>query len=167
MSKKDRTRNEGSKKSSFLIILILLAAVAATGVAGYFWYQLEETKAQLSEGGAPEIKRSALPVAPIYIPLEAFTVSLMSEKNEEDRVLHIGLMLKVSDERSKSVIEKLLPDIRSKLIVMLSRHSYAELASKEGKALLIGLITEEVNKTLYENQSAKVDDVLLNAFILR
>lgn len=165
MSKKKSIKQGGSKKLLLLLVLLLLAGFAAT--AGYFWYQLKEAKNQLSNETVTEKKKPAVPVMPIYIPLDAFTVSLMPTKDESDRVLYIGLTLRVSDVHSKELIEKFLPDIRSKLLVMFSRQSYTGLSSQEGKEQLIDLIKGEVNKPLDENQNVKVNDVLLNAFILR
>ena len=167
MSKKNQMKQGKNKKNSLLIIFILIAGLAATGMAGYFWYKMEQVKSQLSEESSSEGKKPVEPVAPIYIPLDPFTASLMPTEEGGDRVLYIGLTLRVSDVHSKELIEKFLPDIRSRLLVLFSQQSAAALSSHEGKQALIKKIKEEVNHPLYENQSATVNDVLLNAFILR
>lgn len=167
MSKKNQVKSVRSKKSAFFTLFILLVALAAAGMAGYFWYQLQTQKNEQYHESTAVKKKLPMAVAPIYLPLDTFTVSLAPEPNEDDRVLYIGLTLRVKDERSKQLIEKFLPDIRSRLLVMFSHQKAGDVSTQSGKEKLIELIKAEVNKPLFEKQSATVNDVLLNAFILR
>lgn len=169
MSKKDKKNDSGSgKKSSIVVLLLLLLVVAACGVAGFTFYELNKMK----KDGVAKNEAVAEPAeapTPTYIPLDTFTVSLKPNDNGDDNasVLYIGLTLSVKDDKSKALIEKFLPEIRSRLLILFSQQTAGYLATDEGKRQLIKQIKTVVSQPLVDNYSASITDVLYNAFILR
>lgn len=121
----------------------------------------------LSENGLPEVTEVVEPIAPVYVPLDTFTVSLKPGSEEYDRVLYIGLTLRVGNEEDKSRIEKYLPEVRSRLLMLFSGRSAEELSVNEGKSQLIQDIKQILSTPLDEKSGVTVTDVLFNAFILR
>lgn len=99
--------------------------------------------------------------------METFTVSLQPDEHEEDRVLYIGLTLRLADEESKVLIEQFMPEVRSRLLVVLSQQKARELSGDADKVRLINQIKEVIRQPLSPEQSANVTDVLFNAFIIR
>jgi len=103
-----------------LLMLLVLALVVAASVAGtwYFMKRMQPPVAvpvQLGVGQpqatpmqfvAPPATPPVVP-APIFIPLEAFTVTLQNADSE--RILHVGITLRVSDEQTRQRIEKYKP----------------------------------------------------------
>lgn len=170
MPKKNQKVTGGGKKRFLVILLIMFVAIGACAVAAYLWYEMENIKSQMAETGKPAGKVADVnqaPTAPLYVPLETFTVSLKPTADEDDRVLYIGLTLRVKDEQSKSLIEQFLPEMRSRLLILFSQQSGDNLSTDEGKNHLIEKIKSAVSEPLSDNQRAMITDVLFNDFILR
>lgn len=168
MKKKNQKAATGEKKNSLLVILLMLIAVGGCALAGYTFYEMKNLRGQVAgnskvaSGG-----KSAEVVAPIYVPMDTFTVSLKPEGEDLDRVLYVGITLRVNDEQSKKLAEQFLPDIRSRLFILLSHQTAKSLSTEEGKSNLIGIIKKELGKPVSPHQNIFVSDVLFNAFILR
>lgn len=124
-----------SKKKLIIVAAVLISAIA--GGAG--WYFMHNKDA------AHEVKVEA-PKEPTFIPLEAFTVNLQHE--EADQYLQIGITLKVMEPELTETVKAMLPEIRSKLNLLLSGKRPSELATLEGKKRLANEILIEANNAL-------------------
>lgn len=165
MSRNNKNGSGASKKSSSFIWILLLLVLVACGAAGFTYYEMHKMKTDgVANNAQPKQEEIT---APIYIPLDTFTVSLAPNQNEDYRVLYIGLTLRVKDENSKVLVEKFLPEIRSRLLIVFSEKTADSLATHDGKHALIDEIKNVVSKPLTANNSANVTEVLFNAFILR
>ena len=163
MPKKTQSSAGGKKKNLTILLLIMTGTCA---IAGYTLYEMKGIK-QLAVEGASDQAGTAESVIPVYIPLDTFTVSLKPTQRENDRILYIGLTLRVRDDKSQELIEKFLPEVRSRLLVLFSKQTAEELSTDEGKYKLVDNIKTVMNKPFVAEQSAIVTDVLFNAFILR
>lgn len=105
--------------------------------------------------------------APVYFPLEPFTVSLTSGNQSVGRVLYIGMTLKLNHEKAQESVKEFLPEIRSRLLVLFSQQTAGELLTVEGKQHLADKTKEIINQLLADKQKSEVVEVLFNAFILR
>ncbi|MTD37439.1 flagellar basal body-associated protein FliL [Erwinia sp. CPCC 100877] len=161
---KKNSADAKKKKGGLVVALFALIALGACAVAGYTWYELKDVKTQIANGN--EAAPPVVSQVPLYMPLETFTVSLKPTEEDEDRILYIGLTLRLRDENSRALLEEFLPEIRSRLLVLLSQHTAEQLATSEGKTALIDQIKRELNKPV-SDRSAEVIDVLYNAFVLR
>lgn len=74
-------------KRPLLVILLVLISVVACGAAGYSWWLLQQHK----NGAEPAAAKQQPPAAPVFMPLDTFTVNLVTPDNNPDRVLYIGL----------------------------------------------------------------------------
>lgn len=167
MPKTKQKASGGGKKRTALILIMALVVAGVAALAGYTFYQLHNMKSaiQTEEGHSTAPKNEAPP--PIYMPLDTFTVSLQPEEKEGDRVLYIGLTLRLKDEKTKALLQQFLPEMRSRLLLLFSQQTAQTLATDEGKVALINSIKESVNRPLADGQRVTVTDVLFNAFILR
>lgn len=170
MSNKKKTTTTGkSKVRSLFTFVILLLAIAACAIAAYTMYEMKNMQARmLAESTTePEAVEVTETVTPVYIPLDTFTVSLKPAGEEYDRVLYIGLTLRVNSDGDKEKIEKYLPEVRSRLLMLFSGRSADQLSHNEGKAQLINDIKQVLTTPLDDKSGVLVTDVLFNAFILR
>ncbi|EFE95162.1 flagellar basal body-associated protein FliL [Serratia odorifera] len=152
-----------AKKRSLLVILLLLITVAACGAAGYSWWLLQQ-----KNDGAPVAAKPQPPTAPVFMPLDTFTVNLLTPDNNPDRVLYIGLTLRLPDEATRRQLNDFLPEVRSRLLMLLSRQEAAQLANEQGKQQLVAQIKDVLSPPLVKGQPKQVvSDVLFTAFILR
>jgi len=121
------------KSSKKLVIIAAAVVVIAAGAGGWYF-----TKGKHDDSHAAEVK-AELPKTPIFVPLETFTVNLQREST--DQYLQLGLTLKVFELENEAKIKTNLPDIRSKILQLLTTKTATELLSAEGKNKLIKEIT--------------------------
>ena len=100
----------------------------------------------------------------MFYALDTFTVNL----GDADRVLYIGITLRLKDEATRQRLSDYLPEIRSRLLLLFSRQSADQLATDVGKQKLVDAIKETLAQPLVAGQPKQVvTDVLYTAFILR
>jgi flagellar FliL protein len=130
-----------SKKMLFIIIGLVLAAA----VGGAAWFFTKGSSAP-ADGHAAEAKPEPAHEAK-FVPLgENFTVNLQRE--EGDQYLQAGITLKILQPDLEEKIKTALPEIRSKLLFLLSSKKPSELQTQEGKKQLIAEIIAETDSVL-------------------
>jgi flagellar FliL protein len=129
----------GNKKK---MIIISVLALAIAGGAGWYF-----TKGHApEEGHAEKVKEEPLH-EPIFVSLgENFTVNLQRE--EGDQYLQAGITLKILQPDLEEKIKKAMPEIKSKLLFLLSSKFPSELQTAEGKKKLVAEIIAEVDGAL-------------------
>ncbi|CCP06949.1 Flagellar fliL protein [Erwinia amylovora MR1] len=105
---------------------------------------------------------------PVFYALDTFTVNLINPDNDPDRVLYVGFTLRLPDEETRLRISDYLPEVRSRLLLLLSRQTAASLSNEQGKQQLVTQIKQVLAPPLVQGQPQQVvTDVLFTAFILR
>lgn len=132
------------KNRKLLTFSMLLLLATAAGGAGWFYTHVPNRHpADAKSGSAAEAK---------FIPLgENFMVNLQRE--EGDRNLQAGITLKVLQPELEDRIADLLPEIRSKLLLLLSSKKPSELLTAEGKRKLIAEIIAETDSVLGQDSA--------------
>lgn len=147
-----------SRKRSIWIPLLVLITLAACATAGYSYWRMQQQPASAAKA-EPEP-----PPAPVFFALDTFTVNL----GDADRVLYIGITLRLQDEATRLRINEYLPEVRSRLLLLFSRQDATQLATDEGKQKLVAAIKDALSPPLVTGQPKQVvTDVLYTAFILR
>lgn len=153
----DSAMNRKSKRSIWIPLLVLIT-LAACATAGYSYWRMQ-THPSVSANAQP-----APPAAPVFFALDTFTVNL----GDADRVLYIGVTLRLKDEVTRSRLSEYLPEVRSRLLLLFSRQDASALSTEDGKQKLIDAIKETLSTPLVAGQpKQEVTDVLYTAFILR
>ena len=84
--------------------------------------------------------------APSLVPLAPFLVNLSGDQGQ--RYLRLVVQVEVRGELSKDELEKHLPEVRNRLIFLLSSKAFADIGSTQGKYDLQAEITKNINETL-------------------
>jgi flagellar FliL protein len=151
------------KKSQKLLFLIILLILIMGGYGGWALYKLLK-----NEGVADGAKPAEQLAAPLYMPLDTFTVNLINPDNDPERVLYIGLTLRLPDQPTHSELSNNLPEVRSRLLRLFSRQEAGSLSTEDGKQKLAAQIKTELGKPYFQGRANLViSDVLFTAFILR
>jgi len=95
------------------------------------------TKAAGGSGGS---------AAASLVPLAPFIVNLSGDQGQ--RYLRLVVQVEVRGELSKDELDKHLPEVRNRLIFLLSSKTFADIGSTQGKYDLQAEITKNVNETL-------------------
>jgi len=145
-------------KRAIWIPLLVLITLAACATAGYSYWRMQQQPMAHAKAEAPP------PAAPVFFALDTFTVNL----GDADRVLYVGITLRLKDEATRARLNEYLPEIRSRLLLLFSRQDASQLSSNEGKQKLVADIKSTLAQPLIAGQPVQeVTDVLYTAFILR
>jgi len=173
------TPPKGGKKKLILIVAVVLILAIAGGAA----FMMNKPK---HADGAEEEDVSHEPPKvkvdpskpPVFVQLEQFTVNLSPEDGEH--FLQSTMVLRVADAKVGDTLKLYMPELKHRVIMLLSSKKASELATTEGREILADEIKEEANDVLgyAPNQKKKTkrsrpeDDgpvlaVLFNQFIVQ
>ncbi|WP_438334633.1 flagellar basal body-associated protein FliL [Edwardsiella tarda] len=159
MSDMSLPNRSGKRRKWVLILLVILAALAAGG--GYFgWHYYQQSQSHVA-------KQAPAPL-PVFMALDPFTVNLLGNDDDSDRVLYVGITLRLPNELTRKRLNDYLPEVRSRLLLLLSRQKAAALATEQGKKALMDEIKATLRAPVINGQAGQVvNDVMFTAFILR
>lgn len=144
------------RRKTLIILSILLALGAATAAAGYYYFKP-------AAAAAPVVLP---PADPIYVALEPLTVNL--QPNDRNRFLHIGVTLKVADAKAQTQVVQYLPEVRSRVLLVLSNRQSELLVTASDKAKLAAEILATLNQPFAPNlPSARISSVMFPVFMLQ
>jgi flagellar FliL protein len=124
----------GKKKKKGVLLL--------GGAGGGAWYYLNAQKAS-EEGEEEVVEQNAL--EPIYLAMEPMVVNLADMGG--DRMAQVGITLQVREEKMLEPIRKVMPTIRSSILLNLSQKTAQDLLTKAGKEQLASEILALVGLT--------------------
>jgi flagellar FliL protein len=150
------------KSKKKLIIMIsgatLLLAVIGGGAAVFL------SKKNPSAKDKEHKEEPAKP--PVFLPLEAFVVNLQSETG--DKYLQITMTLQVPDEEQASLLKLNMPQVRSRLLMLLSSKETTDILTSEGKETLMREIVDQVKIPFSPKGSPqKVVGVFFTSFVIQ
>jgi len=151
------------KKGKRVPIAIGLVVLLAGGGAGAYYFLKPHPPA--AEGAAEEGKTAAAPTkAPVFLPLDTFTVNLRDQGAE--RYLQAGITLELGNDESSERLKAHLPIARSRILLLLSSKEAHDLDKVEDKNRLATEIVAELGK-LPALKDAKVTAVHFSAFVIQ
>jgi len=153
----------GTLKLIIIAFVALLLLIAAGGGAYYFLVLKAAPKAAMVGNS----KAAANPQAPpVFFALDPFTVNLQSDDGE--RYLHLGLTLKLTDPKAADDLKEHMPEIRSRILLLLSNKHPADLATPEGKTALIKELQTQIQLPFSPGgDSTNVSEVLFTDFVVQ
>ena len=169
-----KTADAAPKKSNTKLLIILLSAVLLVVLAGGAFLLLRQSDhsdddEDAVQQEAPKKKKKEAH-APIFQPLEVFTVNLVPEQG--DQYLQVSITVELEDATDGESLKSFMPKVRNQITLLLSSKKASELASKEGKEALAEELRYTINDIL--NPSAKgkksetpVKEVLFTSFIIQ
>lgn len=139
---------KGGKRK--LVIIAAIVAVVLVGVGVGAWLMLGEKTEAVAEP-KPEPKK-----APVFVELDMFTVNLHKDAGDDvERFMQVKLVAEVKDAPTGEVIKKMMPAVRSEILLLLGSKRAEDLASREGKEKLAGEIVLAANKSLERTPAEK------------
>lgn len=151
----------GSSKVMWLVglLLVIVASLAAANV-----YLMFDKQA----GHKPATRPAALvSPAPLFVKVAPFTVNLDSEHCGAV-LLYIGMTVKVGDAATQDYLSDNMPQLRSRLLMLLSGQDSTALISSAGKQKLADDIAEMLSHSLAKPQpELAIDEVLFTEFIVQ
>lgn len=155
----DLPKTKKAKPRKLVIVLVVLFALAALGaVAGYF----------LSDYFKPSaaVVKPVVAADPIYVPLAPMTVNL--QPNDKHRFLHVAVTLKVADAKAQAQVTQYLPEVTSRLLLLLANRQSETLVTSENKAKLASDALAMLTQPFAPNLPAlKISAVMFPVFMFQ
>jgi flagellar FliL protein len=126
------------KRRKLLLISMLILVVVLAGGGGAGFYFMQPTR---SDAAPPP------PKPPVFVPLETFTVNLVSDPAEM-QFMQAGITLKLAEKGAAELIKDRLPEVRNRVLMVLSGKRGGELLSVAGKQKLAGEVADAINKVI-------------------
>ncbi|MEI7538256.1 MAG: flagellar basal body-associated protein FliL [Comamonadaceae bacterium] len=157
----DASLDVGTKKSrKKLVAMLALFLLAGGGLATWLLLPLK-TEGKESARNKTEVASSG---PPVFIVMDPFTVNLQPE----GQFLQATFTLQAANAEESESIKLYMPQVRSRLLLMLSNKNVAELSTVQGKTQLGTEIA-----SLIENPFAvglkpiKVSNVFFTSFVIQ
>ena len=173
----DTGEKTGKKK---LLIIAAAGALCLIIAAALFFFMKDDStppeegelgeQGELIEGaegvdGVEEELTEAPP--PIFIKIGPITVNLISDDLGQ-HLLYTSLTLKVDSEETQEIINTHMPEVVSRLLLLLSSKTGEELATMDGKTVLAEEILALLNEPFTKPQpTLGISAVLFSEFILQ
>lgn len=155
------TEKNHTRKSRLPMMLMLIVMLGGGGAGA--WYFLQD-EAPVPEQAAAAPAQPEKP--PVFHNLDQFIVNLQSENG--DQYLQVALVIKVKDAATAEAIKVQTPDIRNRILLLLSGKRASEISTVAGKEKLSDEIMSEVKKTLSpESVQQQVLAVFYGAFVIQ
>lgn len=155
--------SQSSQVTNWLLIGMILILLGSTAVNYYMLSNIQQNQ----DPNAESIANMENMVPPMFSTIGPMTVNLQNDEFGQ-RLLYIGLSLRILDETTRDVLQTHMPDIKSRLLVLLSSKSASELTTQEGKEALRESIMALVSQPLGDNvPQPAIHSVLYTDFIVQ
>ena len=158
------------KKKGSLLKILLLATLLLAVAGGGAWYFVrgQEPAAPHKAGAAKTAKNKAVSdKPPAFVALEPFTVNLQHD-DASAQYLQVGLSLKLTDDTLAEAIKLHMPEIRNRVLLLLSSKKASEISTLEGKKALSAELMHEIAQPLTGGATAPgLDSVLFTSFVIQ
>jgi flagellar FliL protein len=158
------------KKKRGLLKLLLLLVLLLGGAGGGAWYFLQQNHAAAAAKPGAANGAAAKPAAskpPVFVTLEPFTVNLQHD-DTSPQYLQVGLALKLADAGAVDAIKLRMPEIRNRVLLLLSGKKASDISSVEGKQTLSTELVREISQPLAGSVPAPaLDSVLFTSFVIQ
>lgn len=149
------------KKSRKKLFLMLGAVVLALGAGGGAWYHFTQKPGANGAANAPQ--RAA---PPVFVILDPFTVNLQPEGGEQ--YLQVAFTLQVAGQPDVERIKLYMPQVRSRVLLMLSSKKASELMTVEGKKKLSDEIIAQIKQPFYpQGLPLEISNVFFTSFVIQ
>ncbi len=160
--KEEKAPEEAAPKSNKKLIIIiagvLLLALAGGGAAWYFMGN--------KAGPKKEEKHDEAPKPPVFVTLESFTVNLQPDPDE--KFLQVDLTLKVASPEVSEQVKLNMPEIRNRILLLLSNKKASEINNVEGKKTLSDEIVNQVKQPFNKGEKPlEVSGVFFTSFVIQ
>lgn len=158
----DAAPKNGKKK----IIIIAVVALLLIGGGVAAWLLMGNKHAEGEEQTKAEEHEVAKSIEPIFVKLDTFTVNLNPEEGE--KYLQVDITLNATDAKDVTEIEKRMPQVRNRVLMILTSKLASEISGMEGKQALGAEITEQINEPYSEGaEPLKITEAFFTSFVIQ
>jgi flagellar FliL protein len=150
-----------ARKSKKKLIVSGLAVVLLAGIGGGAWFYLNQ-----DEAGAKHVAAKPKAMPPVFVNLESFTVNLQSEGSEQ--FLQVAFTVQVPEQTEVEAIKLYMPQVRSRVLLLLSGKKASEISTVEGKKKLADEIMAQIKQPFAPSgASLAITNVFFTSFVIQ
>lgn len=151
------------KKSRKKLFLVAGAALLLLAVGGGAWYAFENSADDKTAGADAQPQRAT---PPVFVVLEPFTVNLQPEAGEQ--YLQVAFTLQVGSQTEVDQIKLYMPQVRSRVLLMLSSKKASDLLTVEGKKKLADDIIGQIKQPFHpQGTPLEISNVFFTSFVIQ
>jgi len=166
-----------TKKSGVLKLVVLFLATMVLSIGATLFLAAPQVLQAFnpfaaSHASTPEAQHAPPPPAPVdvsapvFLELEPFTAMLRDGQNHR-RVLYVGLTLSVDAQEDKALLTEYMPEVRDRILRMLSLQEPAELMPLEGRTRLAQELSSILTLPYHPRlPSPRIHKILFTAFVV-
>ena len=110
--------------------------------------------------------KAEAPKPPVFVVMEPFTVNLQNEGSEQ--FLQTAFTLQVANNEEVELLKVYMPQVRSRLLLLLSSKHASEINTPEGKKKLGTEIVASINQPFSAGgKKQEVSDVFFTSFVIQ
>lgn len=148
-----------------LKLIVLLVVVIGAAIGGTIFFMHRAT-GSTSTPQAETRETAPIVPAPIFADLDPFTVTLYGEAR--NRILYTAITLRLSNEESRRQIHDYMPEVRDRVLKVLSAQNTVTVQTAEGRATLAQAIKAALEPTFAAQlPGPQLTDVLFTAFVVQ
>jgi flagellar protein FliL len=156
----DKGTEQTSKKKNLLVLIPLIVLIALGGGVGVTWFLLKDA----NQAVTGEKRKPGMPTT--FTDLDVFTVNLQPE--DGNHYLQVGLTIKTLQTKVGEAIKKQMPEIRNRVLLLLSSKKPSEISTVDGKQKLSEEITHEIRESLdSKSMQDEILGVLFTSFVIQ
>ena len=149
-------------KSKKKLIIIILAVVLLAGGGGAAWYFMQPK----ADPHKKEVKKEEAEKPPVFVTLETFTVNLQPDPDE--KFLQVDITVKVPNPEQDEVLKQHMPEVRNRVLMLLSSKKASDVATLEGKNALAKEITDQIKQPFSkEGKPQEILGVFFTSFVVQ
>jgi flagellar FliL protein len=155
---------EGQKPKSKLLLFIIIG-VLVLGIGGFaaMKFMGGGTKAKNDDASA-EVEEAPSKL-PVFLTIDPFVVNLQPENG--DFYLQVSLTLQLPNQQTAESLKVFMPQVRSRILMLLSSKKASELISNDGKEKLRDDIIDELSEPFSGNRGLIISDVAYTSFVIQ
>jgi len=138
-------RKPAAKKT---LILILASVLLLGGGGGGAWFMLKGKHSTGGEAQAKPVKdakHAKQDAPPVFLALEPFVVNLRAQAPQSsDQFLQTEMTLRLAGPEVVDQVKQRMPEVRNRVLMLLSTKTSQELLTPEGKARLAESVRVEI-----------------------
>ncbi len=146
---------KGKKKLIIIVAAVVVLALVGVGAALMLKKKSHAEDGEDGEAESPPPKAAVKhdpKAAPVFVPLDPFTVNLADR--EAERYAQVGITLEVTDAHVADQLKQYMPAVRNNILLALSDKTSAQLMERDGKTKLAAQVQRETARAL----GIEVDD---------
>ncbi len=148
----------GKKK---LIVVLAGVLLLSGGGGGGAWYILKDKHSTEGEAQAKPVKtvkHAKKDAPPVFLPLEPFVVNLRAQTPQSsDQFLQTDMTLRLAGPEVVDQVKQHMPEVRNRVLMLLSTRTSQELLTPEGKARLAESVRVEITAVVDPDAVAAVE----------